>query len=294
MVALSVIGFPSRAGSYAAGQDQAPAALRSSGLLDALGREGLDIRDHGDLPEQIWRPDRTNPFAQNVDEVVEGLQLLVQRILPIVDSGDTLLVVGGNCTVALAVMAGLRRLGAGTPGLLYVDRHYDLNVLQSTTDGALDWMGLGHALALEGAVDRLVDAFGDRPLLQPDQVAWLGVQEEMSTEWERKTAAQLNLTCTSSADLVSDPIAAAQGVLDALPSGPMAVHLDVDVLDFTDGRNSGPTLDSTTEALSWVAGDSRFRALSIGELNPTRCAGDPRALPRFCAALAQILSSDRR
>jgi arginase len=51
-------------------------------------------------------------------------------------------VLGGNCTIALRVMAALWRLDAGTPGLLYVDRHYDLNTPESTTDGALDWMGL--------------------------------------------------------------------------------------------------------------------------------------------------------
>jgi len=57
-------------------------------------------------------------------------------------------VLGGNCTIVLGVMAALRRLGAGPPGLLYLDRHYDINTPQSTTDGALDWMGLAHALAL--------------------------------------------------------------------------------------------------------------------------------------------------
>jgi len=51
---------------------------------------------------------------------------------------DFALVVGGNCTVALGVVAALRHLEAGAPGLLYVDRHYDINTPDSTTDGALD------------------------------------------------------------------------------------------------------------------------------------------------------------
>ena len=100
--------------------------------------------------------------------------------------GDFALVLGGNCTIALAVMAALRRLEAGAPGLLYADRHYDLNTPDSTTDGALDWMGLAHALALPGCVDVLTDAFGPRPLLEPYQVAWLGVQPQRATDWERR------------------------------------------------------------------------------------------------------------
>jgi len=63
--ALSIIGVPSSAGSYAAGQEQTPAALRAAGLLDAFGAAGLQVNDEGDLPVQIRRPDRSNPRAQN-------------------------------------------------------------------------------------------------------------------------------------------------------------------------------------------------------------------------------------
>jgi hypothetical protein len=34
-----------------------------------------------------------------------------------------------------------------------------------------------------------------------------------------------------------------------------------------------------------------MRALSIGELNPTRCAGDPDALPRLVSSIARILAA---
>jgi arginase len=296
---VSLIGLPSSAGSYAAGQDLAPTALRSSGLIETLTDAGLEVTDHEDLAQQVWHADHENPLAQNVDEVIEGLQALAEDLVPILETDDLLLVLGGNCTVALSVMAGLRWLDAGTPGLLYVDRNYDLNTPESTTDGALDWMGLAHALALPGTIDRLVDAFGPRPLLRPSQIAWLGVQEEMTTAWERDQAIRLGAVCTSSAEFVSDPVGAARRLLVHLPSGPLAVHFDVDVLDFTDaplaentdGRNTGPTLDQVTAGLSWAARDPRFRSLSIGELNPTRCAGEPLVLPRFCSSIARILSS---
>src|ERR1700728_82494 len=263
MAGLSVIGVPSSAGSYAAGQDQAPAALRSAGLIEALTGAGCLVRDHGDLPEQIWRPDRHRPFAQNAGQVTAGLQELADRLGPPLADGDTVLVLGGNCTIALAVIAGLRRLDAGPPGLLYVDRHFDLNTPQSTTDGALDWMGLAHAFALPGTVDALTGAFGRRPLLQPAQVAWLGVDASSATAWEREQADRLGLQVTSGAALADDPLNSATTGLGVLPSGPLAVHIDVDVLDFidaplaenTDGRNTGPTLDQVTEALMAAARD---------------------------------------
>jgi arginase len=87
--------------------------------------------------------------------------------------------------------------------------------------------------------------------------------------------------------------------LGQLPPGPLAVHLDVDVLDFTDaplaestdGRNTGPTLGQAEAALKLAARDPRVRSLSIGELNPTRCAGDPAALARFASSIARVLAS---
>jgi arginase len=293
------MGVPSSAASYAAGQDLAPAALRAVGLLDQLTASGLEVHDDGDLPHQVWSPDRDHPLAQNAGQATMSVQQLADRLHPLLVRGDIALVLGGNCTIALGVMATLRRLGAGAPGLLYLDRHYDLNTPDSTTDGALDWMGLAHALALPGCLDTLADAFGPRPLLKPDQVAWLGIEPQTATPWEREQADQLGLHITSSQALAADPAAAALAALSQLPPGPLALHLDVDVLDFidaplaenTDCRNTGPTLDQVTEALTVAARDQRMRALSIGELNPTRCAGAPDALPRFVASIARILAA---
>ena len=294
-----MVGVPSSAASYAAGQDLAPAALRAAGLLGRLTAAGLEVHDDGDLPHQAWRPDRDHPLAQNAGQATTSVQQLAGRLGPLLARGDIALVLGGNCTIALGVVAALQRLGEGAPGLLYLDRHYDLNTPQSTTDGALDWMGLAHALALPGCLDTLAGAFGRPPLLEPGQVAWLGVEPRLATQWEREQAARLGLHVTTSQALAAGPAATALAALSQLPAGPLALHLDVDVLDFidaplaenTDCRNTGPTLSQVTEALTAAARDQRMRALSIGELNPTRCAGDPDALPRFVTSIARILAA---
>ena len=298
MTSISVVGVPSSAGSYAAGQEQAPAVLRSAGLIDALGVSGLEVHDEGDLPLQIWRPDRINPRAQNIDQVTESIRELIERLIPLLVRGDKLLVLGGNCTVALGVIAALSRLSADPVGVFYVDRNYDINTPESTTDGALDWMGMAHALSLPGSLDVLVDVLGPRPLLEPSQVAWLGIDDRFATEWEQAEARRLGLHVISSDAFAHDPVSSAVESLNRLPAGPLAVHLDVDVLDFidaplaenTDGRNTGPTLDQAAVALGIAARDARFRTMSIGELNPTRSAGDPGAIPRFIAAVANVMN----
>jgi arginase len=298
MSTISVVGVPSSAGSYAAGQEQAPAVLRSAGLITALRASGLEVQDEGDLPVQIWRPDRINPRAQNIDQVTESIQELIERLTPLFARGDTLLILGGNCTVVLGVVAALRRVSADPVGVLYVDRNYDINTPESTNDGALDWMGMAHALSLPGSLDVLVDVLGPRPLLEPNQVAWLGIDDRFATEWEQAEARRLGLHVISSGAFENDPVSSAVESLNHLPEGPLAVHLDVDVLDFTDaplaentdGRNTGPTLDQAALALGIAARDTRFRTMSIGELNPTRSAGDPQAIPRFIATITSVLA----
>src|ERR1700684_3598206 len=225
---ISVVGVPSSAASYAAGQDLAPAALRSAGLLEQLTASGLEVHDDGDLPHQSWSPDRDHSLAQNAGQATMSVQQLAGRLRPLLARGDVVLVLGGNCTIALGVVAALRLLGGGAPGLLYVDRHYDLNTPESTTDGALDWMGLAHALALPGCLDTLTGAFGPPPLLDADQVAWLGVEPQIATQWERVQADRLGLHVTTSQALAAGPAATARAAPHQPPPRPPALHLGAD------------------------------------------------------------------
>jgi arginase len=228
--------------------------------------------------------------------VVHAVTTVASQVLTALQADADVLVVGGNCTLAMGVMGALTAMGPDA-GLLYIDRHYDLNTPQSTTDGALDWMGLAHALDLPGAAEQLAAALTRRPLLTPNQLYLLGVDHAAATSWEREQVERLQLRWSSHTELATAPEAAVARALSALPVGSMAVHLDVDVLDFTDaplaestdGRNSGPSLDAVTTALTIACHDPRFRVLSIGELNPARAAGHRDILHRFLASLQDAL-----
>ncbi|KZF09401.1 hypothetical protein A2J03_02455 [Rhodococcus sp. EPR-157] len=299
MTSLSVIGVPSSAGSYAAGQDQAPRALRDAGMLTALTEVGIDVHALGDLPQQIWTPDPAQPRAQNAAQVIESVVHLADTATTTLGDGRRLLVLGGNCTIATGAVSALRRHTSGPSGLVYVDRHFDMNTPESTDEGALDWMGLAHALNLPGALPAYVDALGHAPLLDARHLSFLGVDPTQSTEFEREHLARLGIAVTTQLELVDDPFTAADAALRALPDEVFAVHVDVDVLDFTDaplsentsGRNVGPTLDQLADSLAVLIADPRWRVLTIGEINPTRSAGVPELLPRFARTIADVLSA---
>ena len=296
---LVVIGAPSSAGSYAAGQESAPRVLRERGLIEELAAAGRDVVDDGDGPYQVWRPDRDHPRAQHVGDVIASVEAVSRQVGAAIDAGCDALVIGGNCTIALGAVSALSARFA-EPGLLYIDRHFDLNTPSTTSDGALDWMGLAHALAVTGAIRELQATFARTPLLTAEHLHLLGVDPDATTEGERRARADLRLVWRTGDELAQHPVSETKLALARLAPGPIVVHLDVDVLDFTDaplaedtgGRNSGPTLDAVAEALETACHDPSVRVLTVGELNPTRSAGEPEVLDRFVRVLARAFAVD--
>jgi arginase len=293
--ALTVIGVPTSAGSYAAGQDAAPQILREHGVLGRLRAGGREVRDAGDGPLQIWSPDRKHPLAQNFDDAALAIRVAGEMVGSALDADTEVLLLGGNCTVALGAISALTQRDPAS-ALIYVDRHFDLNTPASTTDGALDWMGM--ACAFDLLADPPDFGFPRTPLLTADQLIYVGVEPALATDWERDLVERLGLTWLSNDALASDPGGVVDTILSWAGSRPFALHLDLDVLDFTDlplaentdGRNSGPTLGAVSTMLSDACSSPGFRVLSIGELNPTRAAGTPDAIPRFIEALGAALA----
>lgn len=294
---VSVLGAPSSAGAYAPGQEDAPAALRDAGLIDGLAKAGLEVRDLGDLPRFRWRPDRTDPAAQNLAEVVATAERTRDAVAAAIERGEFALVLGGDCTVGLGTVAGSVHAG-GETALVYLDMHADLNVPASVPDGALDWMGVAHMLDIEGCRPALAHVGPRTPLLDGNAVVMLGHEHGQATAWELGAMTRMGIGRVPAERLRADPAAAAAEALRRLPNGStrLLVHLDVDVVDFVDaplsentGRNIGVPLAAALEALAAVMRDERVQALTVTEVNPAHAAADPGALERLCDGIAGAL-----
>ncbi|MGH2599079.1 MAG: arginase family protein [Dehalococcoidia bacterium] len=296
---LAVIGVPSGAGACGIGQEQSPAALRSAGLIGHLGRAGFAVTDLGDSPIVPWRPDRANPRAQNLDAIGEMVRTTAIRVAEALSERERLvLVIGGDCTVGIGTMAGVRQ-ALGPVALAYFDLHADLNTPASAADGALDWMALGHMLAVEGSEQRLLEAAGPEPVIGPDRVVLVGHDRSRSTRFERHQIAALGLPVVTVDEVRADPHAAARRALDLLAARAdhYAIHLDVDVVDFTDAplsehpsRNVGLTLDEMLSALAVLASGPGLVGLTLTELNPQNAAADAGLLDRFAARFAEAIA----
>jgi arginase len=277
MAGLTVVGAPTSAGAYAPGQEDGPRALREEDLIAALTSAGLTVSDAGDVAGFRWRPDPANARAANAEAVVDRARQVAERVAGVA-AGERVLVLGGDCTVGVGTVAGLVTRGAA-PGLVYLDRHADLNVPASTIDGALDWMGVAHMLDVDGAVEELAGVAGERPLLAQGRLAFLGLAPVTPPEQEiieRRHLPVVGLDATR-----ADPEGAARAALGALRDrAEIAVHFDVDVVDFLDAplaentdRTPGLPLAAAGAALAALLSDPRVTALTVTEFNPHH--GDP-------------------
>ena len=296
---LGVIGVPSSAGAYAPGQEKAPAALRAAGLLPALEAAGRSVVDHGDAAVWRWRPDREQPFAQNLGAVVASVQATAERVRTALAAGEFALVLGGDCTVGIGTVAGHLPASGGRLGLVYLDVHGDLNTPDSVPDGALDWMGVAHMLGESGAMRDLSESGPRTPLLDDDQIVLLAHDARHSTPREVEAIERRGLAVVPRADVATDPVAAARSALAVLEHcDRLAVHFDVDCIDFTDaplsentGRNAGLGQDTAFAALAEVLRDPRVTALTVTELNPDHGAADGSTVGAFAERLAGVLAA---
>jgi arginase len=206
-------------------------------------------------------------------------------------------VLGGDCTVGIGTVAGIQQ-AIGPVALAYFDLHSDLNTPATATDGALDWMTLGHMLAVKGSEPTLTAAAGNAPLLDPGQVVLFAHAMSHSTRFERGQIERLGLARVALEEVRSDPEGAASQALQLLAnrSDHYAIHLDVDVVDFTDAplsehpsRNTGLKLDEMLRALRVLASGPGLVAITLAELNPHNAAADDGLLERFAAAFADAI-----
>ena len=296
---LSVIGAPSSVGAYAPGQERAPIALRAAGLLERLRDVGIDVRDLGDTESFRWQADRNNPRAMNplaVARTARSTANLVERAL---GDGGAALVLGGDCTVELGTVAGALR-SADEFGLVYIDLDTDLNTPVSTTDGALDWMGVAHMLGVSDTLRELVEIGPRTPLLRPDQLLYFAIDNVEL--FERQLIRELGIEHVTLAQVAPEPTRAAERVVNgwARKFERLLIHLDVDVLDFADmplaentRRNVGLKFDQLMAALTVFLNAPNWTALTVCELNPDHGLIDGSTLRTFVAALSDAIAPKR-
>jgi len=296
MTEWMIIGVPASAGAHHAGQDLAPDALRAAGLAGRLARAGLTATDAGNLPGAVFAADRANPAARNIAAVASVAARVADAVDAAAGDGKLPLVLGGDCTITIGAVAGLRRRHPDA-GLIYLDGDTDLGVPGDGGSGILDSMGISHMLG--SGASELTHLVGMAPLLAPARLAILGADPHETPDAGRDFLASAGVHLQEAPALIADPAGAAMRAVTAVTaaSGRYLVHFDIDVVDSGDlplgnfpHYGSGVSLDAALAALRVLCSNPAFAGLVLTEVNPTH---DPAGaeLDRLVTGLAGALAS---
>jgi arginase len=172
MASLGLFGVPSSSAAHRPGQENAPGALRVAGLTRLLAETGHRVRDR---PVVRWRPHPHQRRPHDLTRTLEVLRDARSHVAAIFRAGQIPLVVGGECTLTIAVVSAAADAGYEI-GLVYFDGGPDVRTRVDNPVGVLDSMGVAHLLDLPGSEPELAGLGSRKPLLTPDRVSSLATR----------------------------------------------------------------------------------------------------------------------
>jgi arginase len=297
---IALIGVPSSAGAHWPGQEKAPQYLRRAGLVGCLAA-GAPVVDQGDLPVVRFWPDRAHPRQQNLARVVDVATQTAEQVETALQRHAMPLVIGGDCTIALGVIAGFLRHGVDL-GLLYFDGHIDLNTPATSRSGILDSMGIAHLIGEVGVTETLSHIGPRFPLLSSDRIVAFGYNPTEMNEVEHEVLVRHHLLTYPLAQVQGRAGDAAREALMQLEGRVerFVVHFDVDVIDFVDFPiadvpqiNAGLTFQEAMACLEVFVASPQFAGLSLAEINPDHADEQGILASTFVESLVRVFRVTR-
>lgn len=206
----------------------------------------------------------------------ERMAVLYAEVADAVGTDELQVVVSGDCTTSLAVVAGLQRSGVD-PAIVWFDAHGDLQTPETSASG---YLGGFPVRQLVGGADRTVpERLGLRPVRESD-VLLVDARDLDPPEAEFLAGSAIRRV-------------AVDEVVEALPDGPVHLHIDADVVDPRDLPGllfpvpDGPRWPDVLGAVRAVLATCPVVAVTVG------CTWSGSGTPEFAALLREIAESAR-
>jgi len=180
------------------------------------------------------------------------------------------LTAGGDCAVDIAVIDHLNRVHPGL-SVIWIDAHIDGNTPETSPSGSFHGMPVA---AIMGRAPAPMRALLDAPI-DPARFRYFGIQVGDDGDWALQREFDLGTL---------DP--------EALPTGPVHIHFDLDVLDpaefpylaYTDGKLA---VDEAIALVGRIAREADLVGLTITEFSPASdedARDGAKVIARLCEA----------
>jgi arginase len=227
---VAVIGAPLDLGQGRRGVDMGPSAIRYAGLAERLRAIGYAVEDRGDIAvPRAEATDAGDPRAKYLEAIVAVAGEVAMAVEAAERAGDLVLVLGGDHSLALGVLAGLARVH-GPGAAIWLDAHADCNTPDTSATGNVHGMPL--AVALGWADSRFAVVGGPAaPWVDEERSVIIGARDLDERERLRVRESRIAVHTMTEIDrhgmehVVRSAIERAQG------SPFVHVSLDLDVVD---------------------------------------------------------------
>jgi len=212
------------------GTTRAPAALRRAGLHELVSPTRV-VR----VEAPAYAADENRAVnVRNVAAIADYSRKLADAVGACLARGEFPLALGGDCSILLGNMLGLRR--RGEPALLYIDGHTDFYLPEQSASGGAAGMDL--AFVTGWGPDALTNLDGLMPYVREERVAALGNRDfdrVLPAVIPSASASRMHyrdLAALREAGMAQAATDALRAVHDGKPRD-VFLHVDVDVLDST-------------------------------------------------------------
>ena len=175
---VRMIGFPIDLGADRRGVDMGPSAMRIADVDQRLEALGYTVVDEGDIPvRNIEVQEQFDPRLKYLPEIAEMSKVLAQRVKGVLDDGDFPLILGGDHSMSIGSLGGIRahcHEHGKTLGVIWIDAHADMNTADTTPSGNIHGMPL--AVAMGYGHPTLTGLVGDVAPLNPANAAIIGLR----------------------------------------------------------------------------------------------------------------------
>ena len=275
---VSLIGAPTDIGAGTRGASMGPEALRVAGIVEAIERFGLQVRDRGNLqgPANPWLP-AVDGF-RHLDEVVQWNRLLHDAMWVELQAGHLPVMLGGDHCLGIgsisAVSRHCRQVGKNLR-VLWFDAHADFNTATLTPSGNIHGMPVA---CLCGKGPRALVEIGgnsaEAPALNPKDLRQIGIRSVDAGEKKLVHDMGIEVFDMRYIDEMGMRHAMSQALAKLDDNTHLHVSLDVDFLDpdIAPGVGTtvrgGPTYREAQLCMEMVADTGCLASLDIVELNP--------------------------
>lgn len=207
----------------------------------------------------------------------ERMAVLYEEVARVVaaEAGRVPWVASGDCTTSMGVVAGLQRAGIA-PSIVWFDAHGDVQTAETSASGYLGGMPVRQ---LVGGADRTVpDALGLRPVREQDVV--LVDARDLDPPEAEFLAGSAVRRCS------------VEGI--PAPTGPVYLHLDVDVIDPLDLPGllfpvpGGPRIPAVTAAVRELLASGHVVAVGLA------CTARPEGAEAVSRLLSDLTAGNCR